>query len=56
MVNTTLIVHPEIRLDYDFECPPQHQEHGQVLVHRELLVSIIFGRFHTFLVTMLSLC
>ena len=34
---------PAIRIDYDPQRSPEYQQHGQVLVHRKLLISIIPG-------------
>jgi hypothetical protein len=35
---------PAIRLNYDSERSSKYQQHGQVLVHRKLLIPIILGR------------
>lgn len=32
-----------VRLDYDSERSSEYQQHGQVLVHRKLLIPIIPG-------------
>ena len=32
-----------IRLDHDLERAPEHQQHGQVLVHRKRLVPVFPG-------------
>ena len=30
-----------IRLDHDSECPPEYQQHGEVLVYRKFLIPVI---------------
>ena len=30
-----------IRINHDPKCPSEHQQHGQVLVHRKLLISVV---------------
>ena len=39
----SFLITSEICIDHDIECLAQHKTHGQVLVHRKLLVPIVSG-------------